>query len=347
MSEITKQDKKFFAEIAALLTEARSNTFRAVNIVMVDTYWKVGRRIVKQEQQGNDRAEYGDYLISNLSRHLTGVFGQGFSEANLQNMRRFFLAYPNFDEFRTQCVGNLSWTNVRAIVRLDNSDERDYYIREASSQNWSSRELERNIRSGYYRRLLSTQKRQKTNAVVKAKTPAKKEPHNILDFIKDPYVLEFLNVPEDLTGKESMLEKALEDEVQKFLLELGKGFAYVARQLRLSTETEHCYVDLVFYNYLLKCFVIFDLKTKPLSAADVGQMDMYVRMFDVLKRGADDNPTVGIILCADKTEAVVKFSILKESKQIFASKYKTILPTERQLADLIARGSKRFLEKRT
>jgi predicted nuclease of restriction endonuclease-like (RecB) superfamily len=209
-------------------------------------------------------------------------------------------------------------------MRLDNEKERSYYLQEASSQNWSSRLLERNIKSGYYRRLLSSQNNE-----------ASENTDNTSDFIKNPYVLEFLDVPDDLTGKESLLESNIIHHLQKFLLELGKGFSFVARQMRISTETSHFYVDLVFYNYLLKCFVIIDLKTQKLSHQDIGQMDMYVRMFDELKRGTDDNPTLGIILCTDKDETVVKYSILKESKQLFASKYQTILPTEKELIRFI------------
>jgi predicted nuclease of restriction endonuclease-like (RecB) superfamily len=222
-------------------------------------------------------------------------------------------------------------------MRIDHEDERNYYLREAISENWSFRVLERNIKSGYYRRLLSSQKKgsaQKTNI---SQIP------DITEFIKDPYVLEFLDVPEDLQGKETLLENALISNLQKFLLELGKGFSFIARQQRISTETDHFYVDLVFYNYLLKCFVVIDLKTTRLTHADIGQMDMYVRMFDGLKRGTDDNPTIGIILCASKSETMVKYSILKESRQIFASKYKTILPTEDELVEVITRENRKLL----
>jgi predicted nuclease of restriction endonuclease-like (RecB) superfamily len=232
----------------------------------------------------------------------------------------------------------LTWTHICAIIRLDNEEERNYYIKEASSENWSSRQLERNIKTGYYRRLLSTQRKNKTS-----KTAALAV-RDISDYIKDPLVMEYLNLPEDLTGKETLLENALVGNMQKFLMELGKGFSFVARQLRISTETDHFYVDLVFYNYLLKCFVVIDLKTSRLTHADIGQMDMYVRMFDALKRGPDDNPTIGIILCAGKSETMVKYSILKENKQIFASKYKTVLPTENELADMLARENRKFLE---
>ena len=328
--ELTKTENKFYTEIGELLKQARSTAYRAVNTLMVHTYWQVGKRIVEQEQQGKNRANYGDYLITNLSRHLTDTFGKGFSEANLWNMKLFYQVFPDFDQFSTQCVGNLTWTNIRLIMRLENEAERNYYIKEASEQNWSSRVLERNIKTGYYRRLISTQQQGVVSDVLEH------EKYNPADFIKDPYVAEFLDVPEDLTGKESLLETALINNMQKFLLELGKGFSFVARQMRISTETSHFYIDLVFYNYLLKCFVVIDLKTKKLSHSDIGQMDMYVRMFDALKRGEDDNPTIGIILCAEKDETIVKYSVLKENKQLFASKYKTVLPTEEELAAMIS-----------
>jgi predicted nuclease of restriction endonuclease-like (RecB) superfamily len=339
MNEIAKTDKKFYAEIGKLLQNARIVAYKTVNTVMVNTYWQIGKRIIEQEQRGKDRADYGEYLIVNLSRYLTDIFGKGFSEANLRNIRQFYKLFPDFDKFATQCVTNLSWTNIRQIMRLDNKQEREYYIKEAAEQNWSSRQLERNIKSGYYRRLLSSEK---TNKVLASPPDTASQK----DFIKDPYVLEFLNVPEDLSGKETLLENALVNNLQKFLLELGKGFSFIARQQRVSTETEHFYVDLVFYNYLLKCFVIIDLKTSKLTHSDIGQMDMYVRMFDELKRGKDDNPTIGIILCADKTKTIVKYSILKESRQIFASKYKTVLPSEAEFARMIEKENVKLLEKR-
>jgi predicted nuclease of restriction endonuclease-like (RecB) superfamily len=319
-----------------MLKQARNTAYKAVNTVMVKTYWHIGKRIVEQEQQGQNRANYGDFLITNLSRYLSDTFGKGFSEANLWNIRQFYLVFPEFDQFSTHCVENLSWTNIRLIMRLDNAVERKYYLKEASEQNWSSRLLERHIKSGYYRRLLSTQ--QKDIAI------SHSEKYNPADFIKDPYITEFLNVSEDLKGKESLLETALINNLQKFLLELGKGFSFVDRQMRISTETSHFYVDLVFYNYLLKCFVIIDLKTSKLTHSDIGQMDMYVRMFDTLKRLEDDNPTIGIILCAEKDETIVKYSILKENKQLFASKYKTVLPTEEELAEMISREKQKLIE---
>ena len=347
----TKQDKQFFAEISAVLQQARSTAYKAVNTVMVQTNWLIGKRIVEQEQKGKNRAGYGDYLVVNLSRYLTDTFGKGFSEANIWNFRQFYLTFPSGTQFsrrrlenlknisdepqfstrRVENLENITWSHWRLIMRIENKAERDYYIQETSEQNWNVKVLERNIRSGYYRRLLSTQKKAIT---VKSKKSIKKIA-NAFDFIKDPFVLEFLDVAEDMTGKETELETAIINNLQNFLLELGKGFCFVARQLRISTETSHFYVDLVFYNYLLKCFVIIDLKTKKLSPQDVGQMELYVQMFDALKRGKDDNPTLGIILCTEKDETIVKYSVLSENKQIFASKYKTILPTEKQLAAMI------------
>lgn len=333
-TEITTQNTPFFTDIAELLTKARSNAYRAVNSIMVETYWKIGQRIVEEEQNGKSRAEYGEKLIENLSRYLTDTFGKGFSEANIKDMRRFYLTFQEFDR---HCLTNLSWSNICLILRLDNKEEREYYIHESVEQNWSYRVLKRNIKSGYYRRLLSTQQK---NAELTENLPTEIKPQ---DFIKDPYVLEFLNVPEHIEGKESLLEKELITHLQKFLLELGKGFSFVARQQRISTETDHFYADLVFYNYILKCFVVIDLKTDKLTHADIGQMDMYVRMFDELKRGVDDNPTIGIILCTDKSETMVKYSVLKENKQLFASKYKTVLPTEEELADMIAKENMKLL----
>lgn len=221
-------------------------------------------------------------------------------------------------------------------MRLESAAERNYYLQEASSQNWSTRLLERHIKSGYYRRVLAHQG--PLNGVLPGSSVA--------PFIKDPYVLEFLGLPEDLTGKESQLEQSLINHLQTFLLELGKGFSFVARQMRISTETSHFYVDLVFYNYLLKCFVVVDLKAEKLTHQDIGQMDMYVRMFDDLKRGEDDNPTLGIILCADKDETLVHYSVLSESQQLFASKYQTLLPTEEELAAMLEQETAKRLDDR-
>ena len=333
--EIAEND--FFNEVSQLLEQARSKAYQSVNSIMVATYWQIGQRIVAQEDHGSSRSAYGKQLITRLSKHLSDSFGRGFSEANLKNMRQFYLVFPDYEQFATHCVANLSWTNTRRIMRLDDPKERIFYIQEASAQNWSSRQLDRNIKSGYYQRRLSH----------KTEIQTQDSASNTLEFIKDPYVLEFLNLPDNIHGKESVLEQALINNLQKFLLELGKGFSFVARQMRISTETAHFYIDLVFYHYLLKCFVVIDLKTRKLSHADIGQMDMYVRMFDALKRGADDNPTIGIILCADKDDTMVKYSVLQENKQLFASKYKTVLPTEKELAAMISLNNRKLLDDTT
>jgi predicted nuclease of restriction endonuclease-like (RecB) superfamily len=322
-------EQQFFSDVREMLRTSRETAYRSINSVMIKTYWHIGKRIVEQEQHGKARAGYGEYLIVNLSRYLTDCFGKGFTVANLWNFKRFYLTFTNLEQFSTHRVENLCWSHLRLIMRLDDEKERYYYLLEASQQNWTTRLLERNIKSGYYRRLLSSQNLNQSEIANQSNIP---HPSH---FIKDPYILEFLDVPENITGKESLLESNIIDHLQKFLLELGKGFSFVARQMRVSTETSNFYVDLVFYNYLLKCFIIIDLKTDKLTHQDLGQMDMYVRMFDELKRGEGDNPTLGIIFCTDKDETIVKYSVLKESKQIFASKYKTILPTENELKALI------------
>ena len=319
------KDKSFYKDIRTILTEARAKTYRVINSAMIEAYWKIGKRIVEEEQQGNKRAEYGAQLLKNLSKELKYEFGKGFSESNLRNFRQFYLTFPENEKCYTLC-SVLSWSHIRLIMRLENSKSRNYYLKEASAQNWSVRQLQRNLSSHYYERIVSSYSNK-----LPQELNNKEEKQNNRDFIKDPYVLEFLELNEDTSCKESVLEKAIIENLQKFLLEFGKGFSFVARQFRISTETSHFYIDMVFYNYLLKCFVIIDLKTGKLTHQDIGQMDMYVRMFDDLKRGEDDNPTIGIILCRDKEDTVVKYSVLKDSEQLFASKYRLILPTEAEL----------------
>jgi predicted nuclease of restriction endonuclease-like (RecB) superfamily len=313
----------FLTDIRNILVDARKQAYASVNTIMVQAYWKIGQRIVEEEQAGKDRADYGHYLIRNLAKQLGDEFGKGFSVANLRNCRQFFLVFPEFEK-RYAVRSELSWTHYRLIMRVENPQAREYYLREATAHQWSSRQLERNLASHYYERLLVA-------------PTSQDQPESLPDrlstgeFIKDPYVLEFLDLPEAGVYHESTLEAAIITKLQPFLLELGKGFSFVGRQFRISTETSHFYIDLVFYNYLLKCFVLIDLKTTKLKHQDIGQMDMYVRMFDDLKRGADDNPTLGIILCADKDDTVVRYSVLNDSQQIFASKYLHILPSEEEL----------------
>lgn len=314
-------DNSFYSDIRSILQRARNKAYAAVNSAMVEAYWNIGKRIVGEEQKGKERAEYGTNLIKKLSTALNDEFGKGFSIANLKNFRQFYLTFQDDKKGYTLC-SQLNWSHIRLIMRLDNPEIREYYLIEAKTQGWSVRQLQRNINSRYYKRVLSSSNKKEEFIAGN---------QNLRDFIKDPYVLEFLNIPENKELKESFLEKRIIDNLQAFLLEIGKGFSFVGRQFRISAETSHFYIDLVFYNYILKCFVLFDLKTTKLTHQDIGQMDMYVRMFDDLKRGDDDNPTIGIILCRDKDETVVKYSVLKGSDQLFASKYRLVLPTEEEL----------------
>lgn len=331
MTELTT----IHSDIREILRTARQKAYTAVNFAMVEAYWLIGRRIVEEEQAGKERAGYGNKIITSLSRRLSDEFGNGLSVANLKNFRQFYLTFPDFTKSYTLC-SQLSWSHLRLIMRLNSPEVRNYYISETASQNWSVRQLQRNITTLYFERIISSKD---ASAV-----PATTEKQTQRDFIKDPYVLEFLNLSEKQERSEKRIETAIIDNLQKFLLELGKGFSFVGRQLRISSETSHFYIDLVFYNYLLKCFVLIDLKAGKLVHQDIGQMDMYVRMFDDLRRGEDDNPTIGIILCADKDDTVVKYSVLKDSEQLFASKYRLVLPTEEELVAELEREQHFFLE---
>ena len=312
---ITKE-QQFYEDVRFILQRAREETYNSANGIMTYAYWNVGRRIVEQEQYGEKKARYGSYLINNLSKRLSDEFGTGFSVANLRNCRQFYLIFPE-KSYGFSIAGKIPWSHLRSIMRISDEDERNFYLNEVMAENWSVRVLERNIKSGYYKRMLSTQLPDKENKA--------------LEFVKDPFVLEFMGVTTNISQLESDLETAIINNLQKFLLEMGKGFSFVGRQMRICTETTDFYIDLVFYNYIIKCFVIIDLKTKKLTHQDIGQMDMYVRMFDDLKRREDDNPTIGIIFCTDKDETIVKYSVLNESRQIFASKYMTVLPTVEEL----------------
>lgn len=335
--KLTPNDSNpFFSEIRGILKQARNKASQAINSAMVQAYWSIGLRIVEEEQGGSASAKHGSGLLKQLSKELTAEFGKGFSYANLRNFRQFYLIYPK----GANCYAlrsNLSWTHHRTIMRVEEKAARIYYTEQCSKENWSSRTLERQIQSQTYQRLLSTRQGEKTSE------SKNDQLSNRFDLIKDPYILEFLDIAEDSSLQEKDLETALINDLQKFLLELGGGFSFVARQMRVSTETSHFYIDLVFYNYLLKCFVVIDLKTTKLKHQDIGQIDMYVRMFDDLKRGEGDNPTIGIILCADKDETVVQYSVLKGNEQLFASKYRTILPSEEELIAELER-ERRLLE---
>lgn len=325
---------QFYKDIKRILTEARNKAYTTVNFIMVEAYWNVGRRIVEEEQRGKQKADYGEYLIQNLSKQLAKELGAGFTEQNLRNFRQFYLIFPD-EKIRYALRSELTWTHYRLIMRVESPVARKFYMNEAAEAHWSTRQLERQINSFYYERLLSSKNR------LPVKQEADKRARQLKtmpeDQIKDPYVLEFLGIQDKPHLRESQLEQALISHLRKFLLELGRGFSFVARQQRISTETEHFYIDLVFYNYLLKCFVLIDLKTGKLAHRDIGQMDMYVRMYEDKIKGKDDNPTIGIILCTEKDETVVKYSVLKGSKKLFASKYKLYLPSEKELQEELER----------
>jgi predicted nuclease of restriction endonuclease-like (RecB) superfamily len=318
----------YIQEIKQILINARQQSYRAINTAMIEAYWKIGQKIVLQEQNGKEKANYGEALLKELSKNLSTEFGKGFSSSNLRNFRQFYLTYPDEQICYTVC-SKLSWSHNRLIMRIDDPVARQYYLTESSQENWSVRTLERNVKTLYYNRLLSSKNISNSNI--------NETNINIKDFIKDPYVFEFLNIPEPKSHSEQEVESILIENFQVFLMELGKGFSFVGRQYRISSETEHYYIDLVFYNYLMKCFVLFDLKIGKLTHQDIGQMDMYRRMFDDLKKPEGDLPTIGIILCTEKSETVVKYSIINDSPHLFATKYLPYLPSEKELIDEIER----------
>ncbi|MBQ7061677.1 MAG: DUF1016 family protein [Bacteroidales bacterium] len=317
----------YVADIRHILELSRRQVYRNINVVMVQTYWMIGYRIVMQEQKGKERAEYGSRLIEKLSRELSDSFSGGISEAQLWNFRQFYNTFPDVEILNTLCR-ELSWSHIRLIMRLPNEDERLYYINETKLGNWSVRELQRNIKTDAFHRLIASQHSETSKPAISA----------IQTYIKDPYILDFLGINPHIKVKERSLENAIISHMQQFLLEMGRGFSFVERQMHIATEMSDFYIDLVFYNYLLKCFVLIDLKTTRLTHRDIGQMDMYVRMFDQLKRQSDDNPTIGLILCAEKDEIVAKYSLLSESTQIYASKYFTVLPSEDELSAELTRN---------
>ena len=313
-----------YSGIKRILEEARSTAYRAVNFAMVQAYWNIGRVIVEEEQKGKTKADYGQALIQELAKRLTQEYGKGFTQTNLWYMRQFFMIFPILHALR----GELTWTHYRLLLKVENENARNFYLNEAAETGWSTRQLERQINSFYYERLLSSKdKKPVIDEADRNALPAKPE-----DLIKDPYVLEFLNLKENKLFLEKELETGLLGKLQDFLLELGKGFSFVARQYRISADNDHFYIDLVFYNYILKCFLLIDLKIGKLTHKDIGQMDFYVRYFEGNIKAESDNPTIGMILCSEKNETIVKYSVLNENKQMFASRYKLYLPTEEELA---------------
>jgi predicted nuclease of restriction endonuclease-like (RecB) superfamily len=321
-------NENLYNEISTLIQQARSKVVQSVNWTMVITYWEIGNRIVEEEQHGENRAEYGRFLIKTLSEKLTGEFGKGFTQTNLKYMRQFFKSFP----IRHALRDRLSWTHYRLLMKIEDETARQFYINESVDCSWSTRQLERQINSFYYQRLLASPDKK----ILKAEAESHNQPLKPVDVLKNPMVLEFLDLKENINYLEHDLEKAILNKLQDFLLELGKGFCFVARQQRITTDAgKHYYIDLVFYNYLLKCFVLIDLKIGTLTPQDAGQMDMYVRLYEHLKKPEGDNPTLGIILCSERDETVVKFSVLAENKQLFASKYQLYLPTKEELKNLL------------
>jgi len=333
----TENNAKVYEGIRAILAEARKNTINVINSAMVTAYWEIGSQI---SEAVGDRAEYGKRLLSFLSEKLTKEFGKGFTERSLRHMRQFYQMFPIRNALRSE----LSWTHYRLLMRIEEQNRREFYLNECAETGWTSRQLERQINSFYYERLLATQKEHRAEIEGEIyKTEPNTTPDHIL---KDPYVLEFLDLKENVKYSESDLEQGLIDSLQDFLLELGKGFSFVARQKRITSEGgDHYYIDLVFYNYILKCFIVIDLKTGKLTYQDVGQIDFYVRLFDEKIKQADDNPTIGIILCADKDESIVQYSVLADNENLMASKYRLYLPTEEELKKELQR-ERELIERR-
>ena len=322
----------YINEIKTILKNARQKAYTAVNSAMVEAYWKIGRRIVEEEQSGRERAEYGKEIIKNLSKELTEEFGKGFGERNIRNIRQFYVLFSDYEKWKS-VISKLTWTHIQKVLRVSDEKARIFYLTEAAENMWSVRTLDRNISTLYYNRIVASIDKKIVENEMKEKTKKLQAE----EFIKNPVVLEFLDLPTNMSYTENELEKALADDIQKFMMELGKGFAFVERQQHIRTENSDFYIDLVFYNYILKCFVIVELKTGKLTHQDIGQLDMYVRMYDDLKKQENDNPTIGLLLCTDTDSTVIKYSVLNDNKNLFASKYVNYLPSEEELINEIER----------
>ena len=313
-----------------IIEVSQKAAYRAVNLALVQRNWLLGYRIAQEELNGEDRSEYGKGIIKNLADELTAVYGKGFDFGSLYKYCRFYKLYPEIlDSVSPKSGTLLSWTHYRVLLQVEDKAARDWYTKEAAEQTWSVRTLQRNISSQYYYRLLKSQNPEPVKQEMEKLTAGYQAVK--LEFIKNPMITEFLGLSGSTDFTESKLESCIITNIQKFLMELGKGYAFVARQQHIHTEKEDYYIDLVFYNYILKCFVLVDLKTSKITHQDVGQMDMYIRMYDELKRGEGDNPTIGIVLCSDTDEDIAKYSVLHGNEQLFASKYKLYLPTEEEL----------------
>lgn len=321
----TNLTEQFISDIRTIILSARESAIRSVDTVRVQMYWELGERIFIEEQKGQDRAKYGAYILQNLAHKIETEFGSGFSVRQLERARQFYRTYPIASAVRSQ----LNWYQYRLLIQIDDKDKREYYELEATNNNWTGRELERQINSGLYERLLLSNDKK---AVLEI---ARKEriPESPTEIIKDPMVLEFLGLRPEATYYEKDLERALITNLQAFLLELGNGFSFVARQKRILLEDDEFFADLVFYNRLLRCFVVIELKTHKITHEDIGQLQMYVNYYDRNEKAPDENPTIGILLCADKNDTLVKYTLPENNNTIMASKYQLYLPTEKQLAE--------------
>ena len=323
-NEISKIDK-LFLDVKQIIDEGRRQGSDAISAVICMTNWRIGRRIILEEQHGETRAEYGKAIINSLSKKLVVEYGnnKSISPRDLRNYRQFYLTFRDFEIWYAR-VPNLNWTHYRSLLRVQNEDARKWYLAEASKEHWSTRTLDRNINSQYYFRLLQSPKKEAVVAEMKSKTV--NYDNDRLEFLKNPIVAEFLGLSPNNDFTETKLETAIIDHLQKFIMELGKGYAFVARQQLIRTDLKDYYIDLVFYNYILKCFLLVDLKTTEITHQDIGQMDMYIRMYDDLKCTDGDNPTIGLLLCAETSKDLARYSILHDNAQLFATKYLTYLP---------------------
>lgn len=318
------------SDAKVIIESAQKTAFAAVNVALVNRNWLLGKRIADEELKGEGRAEYGAEIIKNLAKELTGEYGKGFTKSNLYSFYNFYKTYPEiFQALTGKSTSILSWTHYLILLQVKDSKARFWYENEAINETWSTRTLQRNIDSQYYYRMLSSQVKEPVKQEMESLT--EKYQKDKLEFIKNPMVVEFLGLTSDTSFTESKLESSIITHLQKFIMEMGKGYAFVARQQHIHTTKQDYYIDLVFYNYILKCFVLIDLKTSKITHQDVGQMDMYIRMYDELKRGEGDNPTLGIVLCSETDEDIARYSVLRGNEQLFASKYKLYLPNEELL----------------
>ena len=331
---MTHNSTNVIADVKQIIELVREKTYSSVNTLMIQSNWMIGKRIVEEEQGGVARAEYGKSLLKNLAEELVPIYGNAYSVRRLQDYRQFYLYFRDIEIWHSR-VPNLTWTHYRELLAVSDKDARLWYMEEASKEMWSVRTLHRNISSQYYNRLLQSQAKEQVINEMKQITAVSQG--DKLEFIKNPVVAEFLGIAPNSKFTESELEEAIINHLQKFILELGKGYAFVARQQHIRTDMGDFYIDLVFYNYILKCFMLIDLKTEQISHQDVGQMDMYIRMYDELKRTEGDNPTIGLILCSRTSEDMARYSMLKGNDRLFQAKYLTFLPTKEELANEIER----------